>query len=217
MLRQVDLDKISDGRIYRLHDTVKADCKGCIGCSYCCRNMVGTITLDPFDIYKFTINLNKGFEQLLSDCLELNIADGIILPNLKTAEKGCPFLSREGRCTIYAFRPGLCRLFPLGRFIKDNTVHYILQVHECINQNRSDIAIYKWIGMPNIETYEKFSADWYHLIKRLQAYITDSPGQAKTVNMLLLKSFYLYPYSNSDFYRQYGERKESLIKQLFAE
>ena len=217
MLRQVDLDEISDGRIYRLHDIVKADCNGCVGCSFCCRNMVGTITLDPFDIYNLTLNLNKSFELLLSEYIELNISDGIILPNLKTTPEGCPFLSPKDRCTIHGFRPGLCRLFPLGRFIRDNEVHYILQIHECRYENRSDIIVHKWIGLPDMESYEKFSVDWYNLIKRLQAYIANNAGQAKAVNMLLLKSFYLNPYSNSDFYRQFWERKESLIKQLFAE
>lgn len=217
MLRQVDLDEISDGKVYQSHDLVKADCNGCVGCSFCCRSMVGTITLDPYDIYNLTLNLNKSFELLLSEYIELNIADGIILPNLKTTAEGCLFLSREGRCTIHGFRPGLCRLFPLGRFIRDNKVHYILQIHECMYENRSDIFVHKWIGLPDIGVYEEFSAEWYNLIKRLQAFITENADQAKVVNMLMLKSFYLNPYNASDFYRQFWERKESLIKQLFAE
>ncbi len=51
--------------------------------------------------------------------LELNVVDGIILPNLKMAraEEACSFLDTNGRCTVHAFRPGICRMFPLGRLL----------------------------------------------------------------------------------------------------
>jgi len=219
MLRQVDLNEISDGRVYRLQDTVKADCNGCMGCSDCCRSTVKTISLDPYDIYNLTINLNKSFEELLAGAIELNIADAVILPNLKAADDnaGCIFLNEEGRCKIHGFRPGLCRLFPLGRFFDENSVYYILQIHECRKTDRSDVMVEKWIGIPDMTAYEKFSADWYYLIKRLKTYLADNMDQAKTVNMYLLKIFYLTPYESSDFYSQYRDRKEMLEKLLFKE
>ena len=33
MLRNCSLDEISDGRLYEANDMVKADCRGCEGCS----------------------------------------------------------------------------------------------------------------------------------------------------------------------------------------
>ena len=78
------------------------------------------------------------FETLLAGKIELNVVDGIILPNLKMAgaEDGCGFLTEEGRCGIHPFRPGICRLFPLGRYYEENGFRYFLQVHECQKENR---------------------------------------------------------------------------------
>jgi len=181
--------------------------------------MVKTITLDPFDIYNLTVNLKMSFEELLSEAIELDINEGIILPNLKMSADNdrCFFLTDEGRCSIHGFRPGLCRLFPLGRFFEDRSVHYILQIHECKAVNRTDITVHKWIGLPDIAVYEDFSAEWYYLQKKLQKYIAGNINQAKVVNMQLLKIFYLSPYDGSDFFGQFKERKSLLEKSLFAE
>ena len=52
MKRNVDLNEISDGRLYSSGDMVKADCRGCEGCSACCRGMGSSIILDPMDIWR---------------------------------------------------------------------------------------------------------------------------------------------------------------------
>lgn len=42
MLRDCDLEAITDGKRYQLADMVKADCDDCKGCSACCHGMGGT-------------------------------------------------------------------------------------------------------------------------------------------------------------------------------
>lgn len=39
MKRNVNLEEISDGRLYDENDMVKAGCDDCKGCSACCRGM----------------------------------------------------------------------------------------------------------------------------------------------------------------------------------
>ena len=116
MKRNVDMNEISDGKLYELNDLVKADCNDCKGCYACCQGMGQSIQLDPLDIYHLTTGLHTTFEQLLGSAIELNVVDGVILPNLKMSEEkdACVFLNEEGRCGVHAFRPGICRLFPLG-------------------------------------------------------------------------------------------------------
>ena len=118
MEREIDMKEVSDGRLYGLRDMVKADCGGCAGCSQCCESMGSTIILDPYDVWRLTAGLQVSFEALLQDKLELNLVEGIILPNMKTSGENerCGFLNGEGRCSIHALRPGFCRIFPLGRF-----------------------------------------------------------------------------------------------------
>ena len=133
MKRRVDLSEISDGRLYSANDMVKADCHGCEGCFACCCGMGTSVVLDPLDIHRMMQGLHIGFEQLLKTGIELNVVDGLILPNLKmTGEKEqCAYLNEQGRCTIHRFRPSICRLFPLGRYYEENGFHYFLQIHEC--------------------------------------------------------------------------------------
>ena len=127
MEREIDMKEVSDGRLYGLRDMVKADCGGCAGCSQCCESMGSTIILDPYDVWRLTAGLQVSFEALLQDKLELNLVEGIILPNMKTSGENerCGFLNGEGRCSIHALRPGFCRIFPLGRFYENHSFQYL--------------------------------------------------------------------------------------------
>lgn len=102
MLRNVSLEEISDGRLYGLNDMAKLGCNDCSGCSSCCRGMGNTIVLDPYDVWRLTGGLGVSLQQLLAGHLELNVVDGIILPNLKLAgdSEQCTFLNEAGRCSI---------------------------------------------------------------------------------------------------------------------
>ena len=56
MERNVDIDKISDGKRYGANDMVKVGCDDCRGCSACCRGMGDSIVLDPMDLYRLERN-----------------------------------------------------------------------------------------------------------------------------------------------------------------
>ncbi|MCD8014013.1 MAG: YkgJ family cysteine cluster protein [Lachnospiraceae bacterium] len=118
MKRQGSLEEISDGRLYGRHDMVRAGCGGCRGCSSCCHGMGRSAILDPLDLHRLTQGTGMPAGELLAGKLEMNVVDGIILPNLKMngTDEACGFLDGDGRCSIHPYRPGVCRLFPLGRF-----------------------------------------------------------------------------------------------------
>ena len=211
MKRDVSLNEISDGKLYELNDLVKADCNDCKGCSACCHGMGNSIILDPLDIYRLLLNLNITFEELLADKIELNIVDGVIMPNLKMTRlsEGCSFLDSEGRCRIHTFRPGICRLFPLGRFYENHAFKYFLQVHECKKENKSKIKVRKWIDTPDLKSNEQFVIDWHYFLKDIQSIIrsTQEDTLIKEINMYILKNFYIKPYDiNLEFYSQFKER-----------
>ena len=211
MKRNVSLEEISDGRLYTSNDMVKADCGDCAGCSACCHGMGESIILDPMDIYRLTSNLEMSFEALMVQYIELNVVDGIILPNLKMSgqEEACGFLNEKGRCSIHSHRPGICRLFPLGRFYEDGGFKYFLQVHECKKKDRTKVKVKKWIDTPDLKKYEWFVNDWHYFLAKLQERVADAgEGQAKQISMFLLQTFYIQPYDCSkDFYEQYEERR----------
>lgn len=212
MKRQVSMDEISDGKLYTLNDMVKAGCNDCKGCSSCCQGMGRSIVLDPLDVYRLCRNLGQSFEQLLAEKLELQVVDGIVLPNLKMGgeKEQCAFLNEEGRCSIHAFRPGICRLFPLGRYYENGSFRYFLQVHECKNQNRTKVKVRKWIDTPNLSKYERFVLDWHYFLLDLQEKLQSmsDENEIKRISMEILKDFFLVPFDvNRDFYEQFEERK----------
>lgn len=212
MLRDCNLNEISDGRRYLLGDMVKADCNNCKNCSACCHDMGTSIVLDPLDFYRISNYLKQPFEAMLNNQIELNIVDGLILPNLKMAEtpdKPCVFLNDSHRCTIHPYRPGICRIFPLGRLYENNSFSYILQTKECPNEQKSKIKVSKWIDTPNIKQNQQFITDWHYFLKELHEWLLTQGDESiiKKVTMQLLQFFYIEPYQpEEDFYKQFYTR-----------
>lgn len=209
MERYIDMDQVSDGRLYTANDLVKADCHGCRGCSACCEGMGNSIVLDPLDVFWLCRGQHIGFEALLSDRIELNIADRLILPNLRMAgeREACTYLDPAGRCSIHSFRPGMCRLFPLGRFYEERGFRYFLQVHECPKPDKGKIKIRKWLDLPDLKRYEQFVCGWHDYLKEQKKKVEADPEQIKPVSMELLRRFYMAPYNlDEDFYEQFYNR-----------
>lgn len=213
MRREVSMEEISDGKLYDLNDMVKADCHDCEGCCDCCTGMGESVILDPLDVHLLSVNLKKTPEGLMEKELELDAADGNILPHLRMTgrEERCIFLNEKGRCSIHDFRPGICRLFPLGRFYENGSFRYFLQVHECKKQNRSKIKVKKWIDTPDVKRYEQFVSDWHYFLKDVQEvlYNAQDTELIKNLNLYVVNRFYIKPYEEErDFYEQFYERLE---------
>lgn len=209
----MNINEVSDGRLYGMNDMVKVGCDDCNGCFSCCRGMGNSIILDPYDVYRLTTGLNCRFEDLLTDKLDLNVVDGIILPNLKMTgeEARCGFLNTEGRCSIHNLRPGICRIFPLGRIYEDGSFQYFLQVHECKKQNRTKVKVKKWIDTPDLAKNNTFIIRWHYFLKALCEKIPSLPeAQVKQINMYILNAFFVTLYEvRRDFYQQFEERMKA--------
>ena len=143
-------------------------------------------------------------------------------------------MDEAGRCSIHPHRPGICRLFPLGRVYEDGSfryfcIHvsakntgrsrphedgsfrYFLQIHECKKDNRTKVKVKKWLDTPNAARYERYINDWHYHLKDLQAEIqaANDDELAKAACMSILTLFYLTPYDTSgDFYSQFESRLE---------
>lgn len=210
MKRGVGIEEISDGRFYGNNDMVKVPGNECAGCSECCRTMCNTIILDPLDIHLLKTNLGMSFEELMNGYIELNVVDGVILPNIKSRGEGvgCSFLNDDGRCAVHAFRPGICRLFPLGRYYNNGGFQYILQVNECDYELKTKVKIKKWLGIQNLDVYEKFVLDWHrYLIKTAEEAAGVESDAEKEMLMKLLQDFYI-----RDFEEEFFAEAERLLQ-----
>lgn len=210
-----DLNDISDGKVYSCNDMARVACNDCEGCHACCEDMGTSIILDPMDMWRLSAATGKGFEALLADAIELTVVEGLILPNLKMAgeKTQCIFLNEEGRCSIHAHRPGLCRVFPLGRIYEEQGIRYFVQRDACQKTNRSKIKVGKWLDMPKLKEYEKFLVEWHELRKRVQERIAGETDEAavKTLNMFVLNLFFVTAYDTTqDFYPQFYARLQQI-------
>lgn len=205
-------------RFYESNDMVKAGCHDCRGCFACCQGMGDTILLDALDIYNLSGHLGKGFEALMESCVALHVEDGLILPHLKMAgaKESCVFLNNAGRCSIHAFRPGLCRTFPLGRNYENGKLNYFLVEGECPQKNRTKVKVEKWIDTPDFQRNREFLIQWHYLIKALKDKIAGMSAENRDdaiqeLNLFFLQTFFVTPYETEiDFYSQFETRRESV-------
>lgn len=213
------LEEISDGKIYDINDMVKADAGGCDGCSACCHGVGDLFSLSPYDIYMICSNEKVTFDELLNDKIELIIDEKISLPHLKMYgdKERCSFLDEDNRCSIHSFRPGVCRLFPLGRVYEDDDLKYFLQLGACTKPKLNKIKVKKWIGISNYKENKKFVLEWYKLIKALRfrlKFVRDE-NELKKMNNYLIDVFYKMSASTDeefyvDFNSKLAEAKSNL-------
>ena len=206
-MRSINLDEISDGKLYDIEDIVKADTYGCNGCNDCCCDVGDLVVLNPFDIYEMTNFLNIEFNDLVGKNIELRENNKILLPYLKMNDddKKCSFLNNEGRCNIHSKRPNICRLFPLGRVYQDDDFKYFLQVGNCPKNDLKEIGVKEWIGIDNYEENRLFILEWHKFIKALTfrlKFVRDEL-EIKNMNDIVLDNFYNI---NFDFYNEFNKR-----------
>jgi len=211
MKRNVTFEEISDNKKYTHDDLAKISCNGCNGCHECCEFTDDTILLDPYDVYCLSKNLGLGFEEMLGKFIDLTVIDSVVTPYLKKDEKtgACLFLDSNGRCKIHQFRPGFCRMFPLGRIYEENgdEFKYFIQVHECPYPNKSKVKIKQWLGIENISKYEEYILMWHKICKNITECAMENPSFLNSVNTKLLSLFFVNTYSyEEDFYEQFKER-----------
>ena len=209
MKRDGDLTSLTDGKLYRSSDMVRLGCNNCEGCSACCRGMGNSVVLDPYDVWRLERGTGIPFAQMIGNQVMLSVVDGLILPSLNMESTGaCPFLNGEGRCSIHAYRPGICRLFPLGRYYHDGGFSYVLMTGDCKKENRSKIKIEKWLGEPDLKAYEKFVMQWKEVLEQTREMLSQASDleEQKQISMSLLQKYYLAP-NKDDFFKGFGVRE----------
>lgn len=223
MKREGTLNSLTDGKLYRSSDMARLGCNDCEGCSACCRSMGNSVVLDPYDTWRLEKGLGLPLTQMIGNQVMLSVVDGLILPSLNMENQTgvCPFLNDAGRCSIHAFRPGICRLFPLGRYYHDNGFSYVLMTGECQKENRSKVKIEQWLSEPDIKTYEQFVLSWKQILETAReqtgnlSYASDTSGikkeqeekffvRQKQISLELLQRFYFSSYQNDFFEEFYG-------------
>lgn len=214
MIRDCSLQDICDGRTYGVNDMVRVDTAGCHGCYRCCCNMGRSIVLDPLDFFRLREATGCTPDEIMAKYAEFNMVDGVILPNLRMVgeENACPFLNSDKRCSIHGMRPGMCRLFPLGRYYENGGYSYIIQSGECPMNNPSKIKVRKWIGVRDYDTYREFVLRWHGLIRHVGALTRTTVEESRVKELLIrvINMFYLGAEARNeeDFLTEFYEKAD---------
>lgn len=197
MLHKVNLDEVSDGKVYERRDMVRLGCGDCEGCSECCKTVGDSIVLDPYDYAMLAAELSMDAAGLNSKYASFGPVGAMVLPHLVIDEgKGCRLLSADGRCTVHKARPGMCRLFPLARIYEEDRVTYIHQIHECPKKPNKKVRVEEFIGIPNMAAYERYLLVWDSFRKAYEGIVTPdiSNEDLEEQTKFILTLFYLTPF-----------------------
>jgi Fe-S-cluster containining protein len=189
-------------------------------------------------MYMLTKGTGKTFTDMIEREIEIRLVDGLILPNLmqhhesdETGERSgredaldllsgdhCPFLSQAGRCSIHPFRPGMCRLYPMGRYYTEGGFRYILQKDECTDREKTSVLLQDWLGIENLARYESYILDWHDFKGQAEESLHILTQKSReSVTRYILQIFFVHPYEvKLDFYAQYDVRME-ICRQALAD
>lgn len=123
-----DFLKELDSKLLNYFNQHKSHIHCKIGCSSCCET--GDYPLSQLEL-----------EYLMQGYINLeNKVKIIVQENIKKMEKGgrCPFLV-DKKCSVYLYRPIICRVHGLAYLCKDNKV----KVPYCVNDNKNYSDVYE--------------------------------------------------------------------------
>lgn len=210
MRKEQSLESISDGKLYDINSMVKADARGCDGCSACCHDVGDLVELSPYDVFHLMKATDMNLNQLLDDHIQLRTVDKLTIPflNMDSVTKACKFLDEKGRCSVHSNRPDICRLFPLGRVYGQDEFKYFLQVDACVKPSLGKIKVKRWLGQDRYKDHKDFVMAWYHLLKAFKfriKFVYDEE-ELKELNNLFVHSFYEFESHEMDFFEEINVR-----------
>ena len=121
-------------------------------------------------------------------------------------------MNREGRCSIHPLRPGICRIFPLGRIYENGSFQYFLQIHECSRETRAKVKVKKWIDTPEVKQNQEYLTRWHYFVKELGEELSRRRDESlrRAVVLFVLKQFFQTPYPEP-FYDSFFQRLQQGI------
>ena len=171
----------------------------------CCAKL--DLVLTPYDVLRLKnrLGLSSGLflKTYTRSSLERNYGFPIVHLNMNDdAEAECPFVGPRG-CTVYADRPGACRIYPVGRAASKidggcRTGEYYFMVREvhCLGfKEDKEWEIREWVTDQGVDHYNAMNDHF------LEITAGRDPRRIKTLDEAQLKMYYTACYSLDEFRR----------------
>lgn len=197
-------------KFFDLQDMVRIGCNECKGCHACCEGMGDSVVLTPYDVHVLSAALQIPVDGLFQEWLQLTVVDGLIQPSMAMngPKECCHALDEQGRCRIHAFRPSICRLFPLGRQYTAEGIQYFVLEGACPAAGKTKVKISKWVDRPEFKEHEAFLIQWHSFKKLCMARLEAVSNETyhRQLLMYVLQLFFRKPYTEGGFYVEFLER-----------
>ena len=208
-------------KFLNIHDMARIGCNDCKGCFSCCQGMGDSVVLTPYDVHVLSVKLQMPVDALFQEWLSLSVVDGLIQPGMAMNGEGekCHALNSEGRCSIHAFRPSICRLFPLGRQYTEDGIKYFVLEGACPAPVKTKVKISKWVERPEFKEHETFLVQWHEFKKLCMAKLAEIEDENyhRQLMMYVLQLFFRKPYAEGNFYKEFLARLEEAKEILGGE
>ena len=90
-------------------------------------------------------------------------------------------------------------------------------MHECRKEDRSKIKVKKWLGIPDLASYEKYILQWHAFLQTCEkAMETLDDENQRIFQLYILRTFYQTPYGE-EFYQEFYQRMCELKARLGLE
>lgn len=176
----------------------------------CCRDLNQALT--PYDILRLKRNLGLSSQGFLKKYTAFHYGPGSGLPivefksNPATGHE-CPFVTPKG-CSVYADRPGSCRLYPLARaIVMDRETKEINEYFALIEEphckgfgKKTNLTVREWMDGQEVEFHNLHNDKLMELISLKNKIL---PG---TLEGAQSDQFYLALYNLDEFRTQIFEQ-----------
>jgi Fe-S-cluster containining protein len=137
----------------------------------CCADLY--LSLTPYDVLrlKSALNLPSGdfLERYTTDDVRHNSGLPVVVLRMEDDPKRrCPFLASQG-CSVYADRPGACRLYPVGRAARfsGRTLQeefFLVREAHCLGFGEArEWTVEEWLADQGLRAYNEMNALWMRM------------------------------------------------------
>jgi hypothetical protein len=181
----------------------------------CCADL--NLVLTPYDVLRLKTALGIPSGQFLERCTadDIRYNSGLPVLILKMGDdpkRKCPFLSPAG-CSVYADRPGACRLYPVGRAARyaGRTLqeeYFLVKESHCLGFGEArEWTVQEWLADQGLEAYDEMNALWMGINRGVAGGQSLSPVTGDKLKMYFMACY------NLDQFRRFVF--ESRLLQMF--
>lgn len=212
-----------------LDDTFKFHCTQC---GKCCTNRED-ILLPPRDLYKIAKELGLEPAEVFRRYCETYIGSNSHIPIVRLKPLGhimrCPFL-KNLKCSIHKAKPGVCAMFPVGRYIavdpddykkkgmENCKTQYLLQPITCGDKSETH-TIREWLGDFDIATEDSAFIRWHQTVAKVGTILEKAEKMVSEKTMCMVwdavfKLLYLNYKTDQEFLPQFEKNAAATLDVL---